>query len=186
MPSANPFLSMAYNNRWSNYRLDKACVLLSQSDFEAPRTGYFPSLRATLNHILIVDRFYLDAFEGGMLGSSVWSNPEPCETALVLLAAQSEVDERLITFVEPLDSVSLMRTVSLHFGSRVSSERVDRILLHLFQHQIHHRGQAHAMLSGTSVPPPQLDEFMLSGDAATRESDFRELDWSEELIWKGA
>ena len=40
-------------------------------------------------------------------------------------------------------------------------ERLDAVLAHLFQHQIHHRGQAHAMLAGTDVPPPQLDEFFL-------------------------
>ena len=41
------------------------------------------------------------------------------------------------------------------------SERLDLLLLHLFQHQIHHRGQVHAMLSGSSVAPPQLDDFYL-------------------------
>jgi uncharacterized damage-inducible protein DinB len=50
-------------------------------------------------------------------------------------------------------------------------ERVDRLLLHLFQHQIHHRGQIHAMLSGTHVTPPQLDEYYLDGDAALRAAD---------------
>ena len=43
-------------------------------------------------------------------------------------------------------------------------ERLDAVLAHLFQHQIHHRGQAHAMLAGTDVPPPQLDEFFLDWD----------------------
>jgi uncharacterized damage-inducible protein DinB len=38
-------------------------------------------------------------------------------------------------------------------------------------HQIHHRGQAHAMLAGTSVAPPQLDEFFLDYDASRREND---------------
>ena len=43
-------------------------------------------------------------------------------------------------------------------------ETIGNTLLHLFQHQIHHRGQAHAMLAGTSVAPPQLDEFFLEFD----------------------
>ena len=42
--------------------------------------------------------------------------------------------------------------------------RSDALLPHLFQHQIHHRGQAHAMLAGTGVAPPQLDEFFLDWD----------------------
>jgi uncharacterized damage-inducible protein DinB len=47
--------------------------------------------------------------------------------------------------------------------------------LHLFEHQIHHRGQAHAMMAGTPVKPPQLDEFFMSEDAPLREDELREL-----------
>ena len=43
-------------------------------------------------------------------------------------------------------------------------ERIGDILAHVFLHDIHHRGQVHAMLSGTSVAPPQLDEFLLDYD----------------------
>jgi uncharacterized damage-inducible protein DinB len=60
--------AMAYNNAWANHRLLAACAGLTQAEFEAPRTGFFPSIQATLNHILIIDRFYVDALEGGTLG----------------------------------------------------------------------------------------------------------------------
>ena len=62
-------------------------------------------------------------------------------------------------------------------------ERTDRLLLHLFQHDIHHRGQAHAMLAGTRVPPPQLDEFFSVGDAALRAPDLAALGWAEAEVW---
>ena len=62
------FQVQARNNAWANFRLLSACAALSQQDFEAPRVGFFPSLKATLNHILIVDWFYVDALEGGELG----------------------------------------------------------------------------------------------------------------------
>ncbi len=58
-----------------------------------------------------------------------------------------------------------------------------RLLAHVFQHQIHHRGQVHAMLSGTSVAPPQLDDFFRAADAGERARDFAELGWSESGIW---
>ena len=54
-------------------------------------------------------------------------------------------------------------------------ERLDRVLAHLSMHQIHHRGQAHAMLSGTRVAPPQLDEFLLANDAPLRAADLAAL-----------
>ena len=178
-----PFRVMAYNNAWANHRLLTACERLSQAAFVAPRTGFFPSLRATLNHILIVDRFYVDAMEGGTLGPEAWANREPCETANALRLAQYDVDRRLIAVVESLDAGALDRVVEVHRGARVQRERMDRLLPHLFQHQIHHRGQAHAMLSATAVSPPQLDEFFSAGEAPLRADEFAALGWTEELIW---
>ncbi len=82
MPASNllTLRTMAYNNAWSNHRLLSACAALSQSEFEAPRTSFFPSIQATLNHILTVDWFYVDALEGGTLGPAAWANPVPCPT----------------------------------------------------------------------------------------------------------
>ena len=53
---------------------------------------------------------------------------------------------------------------------------MDRVLLDLFQRQVHHRGQAPAMLGGTFVRPPQLDEFFLADEAALRAAEFAQLD----------
>jgi uncharacterized damage-inducible protein DinB len=185
MDAVLPYRAMAYNNGWANHRLLAACAGLSQSEFVAPRTGFFPSLRATLNHILIIDRFYVDAMEGGTLGPAAWAEREPCETAILLRNAQSEVDRRLIAVVERLDTAALDRFVDIHRGDRVQRERIDRLLLHLFQHQIHHRGQAHAMLSATEVRPPQLDEFFAADEAPLRATEFFELGWTEETVWAG-
>jgi uncharacterized damage-inducible protein DinB len=52
---------------------------------------------------------------------------------------------------------------------------VGDVLLHLFAHQTHHRGQAHAMLAGTPVKPPQLDEFFMSEELPLREAELRDL-----------
>jgi uncharacterized damage-inducible protein DinB len=186
MPDAQtlPYRSLAYNNAWANHRLLAACARLSPAELAAPRTGFFPSLRATLNHILVIDRFYVDAMEGGTLGPAAWADPEPCADIPSLRAAQDAVDRRLIAVVESLDADGLARIVAVHRGDRVQHERMDRLLLHLFQHDIHHRGQAHAMLSGTSVaPPPQLDEFFAAEEAPLRAGDFAALGFSEARIW---
>src|SRR5689334_977293 len=60
---AHHFVTMAWNNAWANHRLLAACARLSQQDFIAPRTSFFPSLKATLNHIVTVDWYYVDALE---------------------------------------------------------------------------------------------------------------------------
>ena len=181
-----PYRAMAYNNAWANHRLLTACARLSPDAFAAPRTGFFPSLRATLNHILIIDRFYVDAMEGGTLGPAAWADREPCATVAALQAAQAEIDQRLLRVVCALDAAGLGRTVAVHRGTRIQRERMDRLLLHLFQHQIHHRGQAHGMLSDTTVAPPQLDEFFSTGEARLRAEEFTTLGWTEETVWGGA
>ena len=62
------FRAMARNNAWSNDRLYAACRTLSPAAFAAERVSFFPSLVETLNHILTVDWYYLDALEDGGLG----------------------------------------------------------------------------------------------------------------------
>jgi uncharacterized damage-inducible protein DinB len=186
MPASHrqTFRAMAYNNAWANHRLLAACAGLSQAEFEAPRTGFFPSIQATLNHILVVDRFYVDALEGGTLGPAAWSNPVPYPTVATLRPAQAAVDRRLIAWCEKLDEPGLDRIIRVHRGTRVQTERADRLLLHLFQHQVHHRGQAHGMLSATPVPPPQLDEFFSLGEAPLRATEFAALGWTEGTVWR--
>ena len=58
-------------------------------------------------------------------------------------------------------------------------ERAVDVLAHLFQHDVHHRGQIHAMLAGTAVPPPQLDEFFLRQDAPLRAAEMQALGFGE-------
>ena len=61
---AGHFVAMAGNNAWANHRLLSACEALTAEEFAAPRVGFFPSLRATFNHILWVDQYYIDAVAG--------------------------------------------------------------------------------------------------------------------------
>ena len=179
------YRAMAYNNAWANHRLLGACSRLTQQEFEALRIGFFPSLKATLNHILVIDWFYVDGLEGGRLGPKAWANPEPCATVADLQREQAAVDKRLIAVCEGLVEPSLSRDVKINRDTRIQIDRCDRLLLHVFQHQVHHRGQAHAMLSGTSVKPPQLDEFFSIGEAPLRAAEFAALGWTEAMLWGG-
>jgi uncharacterized damage-inducible protein DinB len=177
------YRAFAHNNAWANHRLLTACASLSQQDFEAERTSFFPSLQMTLNHIYVVDLFYVDALEGGWLGPKAWENAIPCQSLAELKPAQAAVDRRLIAACDALTPDSLGTVVRVNRNTRVQTERRDRLLMHLFQHQIHHRGQAHAMLSGTAVKPPQLDEFFSIAEAPLRAAEFDSLGWTEETVW---
>ena len=179
-----PFRAFAHNNAWANHRLLTACADLTEAEFAAARTGFFPSLQATLNHIYVIDLFYIDALEGGWLGPRAWANEVPYPSLSELKPAQSAMDKRLLAICDVLTPELLDGFVRINRDTSVQVERRDRLLMHLFQHQIHHRGQAHAMLSETGVAPPQLDEFFAEGEAPLRAAEFAELGWTEETIWK--
>jgi uncharacterized damage-inducible protein DinB len=163
------FAALARNSAWSNRRLHAACAKLSQAELEAKRTSFFPTLQATLNHICAVDLYYVGALEGGRGDLALFDDPVTWPRMAELSAAQREVDARLVRFCESLDETRLARVVEIDRGDEgVWRETVPAVLAHLFVHQIHHRGQAHAMLAGTRVPPPQLDEFFLDYDRDRR------------------
>ncbi len=169
-------LRIARANRLANHRLHAACGALSHDEWMAPRVGFFPSIAATLNHVLIVDWYYLDAIEEGGRGVALFADRMPYADRQGLADAQRDADLRLIAFCERLDATgdeaALTKTVPLDRGSAgIKADRVDLMLSHAFMHATHHRGQAHAMLSGTSVPPPQLDEFIMLTDAPYRIDD---------------
>lgn len=188
-PLSHHLLTMAYQNAWANHRLAKAWCQLSQDELAAPRTSFFPSLRATLNHILTCDWFYVDALERELRGDEphpdcyvFFKDDEPHTLAADLMREQSHVDRRLIAYCEQMRDADLSRTVTIARDTPQYESRL-RLLSHLFEHQIHHRGQVHGMLSATSVKPPQLDEFFCVGESHLRAGDFAELGWTEALIW---
>lgn len=172
MDLVSHFRKMARNNTWSNHRLYAACAALSTGDFKATRTSFFPSLYATLNHILAVDHYYIDALTGGGRGPAAFSEYKPFDDITRLAAAQADSDQHLIAFCDSLGPADPARRVTTDRGKAGTfDETIGDLLAHLFLHQIHHRGQAHAMLSSTTVKPPQLDEYFLVFDAAARSPD---------------
>jgi uncharacterized damage-inducible protein DinB len=154
------FVKMAQNNAWANRVLFNACRALSDEQVWAARTGFFGSIGKTLNHIYEVDLYYLDALEVGGVGRAVY-NRDDIHDMSELHAVQLVVDGRLIQFCKDLAEATLTEMRETERVGEVVEERVDCLLLHLIQHDVHHRGQVHAMLSDAGVVPPQLDDFYL-------------------------
>ncbi|MEM9048066.1 MAG: DinB family protein [Pseudomonadota bacterium] len=155
------FLQQARNNAWANATLYAALAPLDPAAFAAPRPGFFPSLRETLNHIYEVDLYYIDALREGGQGRGVYVR-RPIEESAVLAAAQAASDAALCSFCAGLTPPSLQAVRLTERREGMVAERVDWLLLHLFQHQIHHRGQAHVQLQHAGLAPPQLDDFYLT------------------------
>jgi uncharacterized damage-inducible protein DinB len=167
---------MACNNLRSNHRLYRAVLALKPGEFEAERTSFFPSIRDTLNHILLVDLFYFDMLDEGGVGRAIGGRFKEFPDAASLAEAQAAFDRRLLAFCDGLSEADLDRRVATDRGEAgMIPERIGDLLAHLFLHDIHHRGQVHAMLSGTSVKPPQLDEFLLDYDLRFRREEMERL-----------
>jgi len=184
MTLAGQLRIQAHANHLANHRLHAAMAALDPAAFHAPRTGFFPSLAGTLNHILEVDQYYVGALHGDAGLAGHWSRFVPDATLPALVARQQASDERLILFCAALDEAGCERVVDMPRGTgRVQRDRAAHVLAHLFMHQTHHRGQLHAMLSGTAVAPPQLDEFLMPSDAQFRRADMAALGWVEEQVY---
>lgn len=154
------FRKMAQNNAWANQVLFNACRELPATEVWSPRPGFFKSIGRTLNHIHEVDLYYVDALESGGAGRSVYDRKDIVHL-LPLKKAQAGVDARLIRFAESLSDEMLAETRATERQDETTQERVDWLFLHLIQHDVHHRGQVHGMLSDAGVSPPQLDDFYL-------------------------
>jgi uncharacterized damage-inducible protein DinB len=173
----------AHANHLANRRLLGAIQTLPDGEFSAPRTGFFPSLAETLNHILAVDEYYIGALYGDAGLAAHYDAFTPARSVAELLPRQTRSDDRLIAWCERLDARGCDSVIDMDRGTHVQREQACHVLAHLFMHQTHHRGQVHAMLSGTPVKPPQLDEFLMPSDAKFRVDDMAALGWIEAAVY---
>lgn len=151
------FRRLARYNSWANRRLFGAVGKLDKTAWEAPRSGFFGSLQKTLNHILVADRIWLSRFEGHEHGIRTLDQILYPEFAALERARIAE-DERIERHLASLPAAKLGEELAYR-NMAGEDKRTPRglALAHFFNHQTHHRGQAHGMLSGTTVPPPPLD-----------------------------
>jgi uncharacterized damage-inducible protein DinB len=170
-------------NRLSNRRLHAAMAPLSHAQFHAPRVGFFPSLAQTLNHILLVDLYYIGALHREAGTRAALQGFQSYDDLAELARRQAASDERLIAWCDALDAAQLDAVVEMERDTFIQRDRVGHVLAHLFNHQTHHRGQVHAMLSSTAIKPPQLDEFMMPSEAHLRAADLAALGWSERAVY---
>jgi uncharacterized damage-inducible protein DinB len=155
------FQQLAAYNSWANARLYDAAVALPEELYRADVGVFFGSLHRTLNHLLLTDRLWLTRLTG------VGVQPKRLdeilyEDRLELARARIAEDARLAAVVGGYDAATLAQAHAYQTTSGMPQQQpLSDILLHLFNHQTHHRGQAHACLSiTTKQEPPSLDLLM--------------------------
>jgi uncharacterized damage-inducible protein DinB len=151
------FQMLAAYNRIANERICVACAELSDSEYKMPRQGSFGSIHGLLNHILLGDGIWIARFEGGGAATP------PLNTVLFedfsgLRAARIAQDAWIESFFAKLPAdFSGWSFPYVNNKGKDYVERADVAFSHFFNHQTHHRGQVHVMLSQTTVAAPSLD-----------------------------
>ena len=156
--SLENFRQLADYNDWANRRLYGAALAMPDEAYRR-RTGvFFGSLHGTLNHLLLTDRVWLKRLTGegehpNRLDAILFEERED------LLRARLAEDARLKRVIGGYSEADLGQAVSYQtMSGQPQRQMLQDILLHLFNHQTHHRGQAHACCSiVTGQEPPSLD-----------------------------
>ena len=158
---------LAAYNRWANARLAIAAFGLPDEAYRRDIGLYFGSVHRTLNHLVLTDRMWMGRIDGseeifGPLDLVLHEDRDK------LLRDRMATDERLIGLVDSFDIDDFEREYSYRNTSGASfTQPIGQILAHLFNHQTHHRGQAHSGLSLLGAAPPALDLLMFQRGAPT-------------------
>jgi uncharacterized damage-inducible protein DinB len=151
------FQMMARYNRLANERLYECCARLSDAERKKNRQAFFKSIHGTLNHIMVGDRNWMTRFEGGVASSSKL-DAILYESFDELRVARAREDERIERFAATLSEKFLDGEIAwINSEGNNYSGPIRVLLAHLFNHQTHHRGQVHDMLSQAGIATPVLD-----------------------------
>jgi uncharacterized damage-inducible protein DinB len=152
------FDTFARFNAWANQRLYEAVGAIDDDEYRADRGVFFRSLHGTLNHLLASDRIWMRRITG------TGDAPERLDAILFddfasLRAALEAEDRRIVDHVGRLTEAELAGVIRYRRVStpEVFEQPLGPALAHLFNHQTHHRGQAHAVLTGLGRAAPELD-----------------------------
>ena len=157
--------AMAVYNRWQNQNLYGVADGLSDEERRRERDAFFGSVHKTLSHLLWADRIWMSRFadvpkpEGGIPESvSLYPHWDG------LKRERAAFDETMIAWADGLDSASVAGDLTWYSGAQ--KREVTRpkwiLITHMFNHQTHHRGQVHCMLTQAGGKPQDTDLPMLA------------------------
>lgn len=156
-PTVRHFRMLASYNALANRRLYEACARLGDAERKEERPAFFGSIHGTLNHVLVGDRIWLARF-GGEEVPSTGLDAVLYEDFDELCRAREHEDERIEAFASGLTEGFLGGTIRyVNNAGKDYEDPVNLLVAHFFNHQTHHRGQIHDLLTQTDVPPPVLD-----------------------------
>jgi uncharacterized damage-inducible protein DinB len=151
-------MMLAAYNAWANQRVYEAAADLSKAEFARDTGAFFKSMRGTLNHLLVADRIWMKRFTGEGDAPTALDTTLYIDFAKLRKAREAE-DKRIVDWIGSLAEKAFAGrfTYMTVTDMRTISQRLAPALAHLFNHQTHHRGQSHMILTVLGRPSVQLD-----------------------------
>ncbi|MGH7048566.1 MAG: DinB family protein [Stellaceae bacterium] len=156
--------TMAAYNAEMNRRLYDAAARLSDAERQAPRGAFWGTIHGTLTHILWGDRQWMSRFDGWPKPATpIKQSAAMIEDFTELAVARQQADQRITRWAAQIDEPWLDQDLVWFSGAANREIRAPKRLLvtHFFNHQTHHRGQAHAMLTAAGEETGDTDLFLL-------------------------
>ncbi len=152
------FMMFAAYNQWANGRTYDAAALLSDEEYRRNTGAFFKSMMGTLNHIVAGDRIWMKRFTGEGEAPAALDAIVHADFAKLRATRETE-DSRIVKWIGSLSEKALEGrfTYMTVTDMRTISQRLAPALDHFFNHQTHHRGQAHMILTSLGRPSVQLD-----------------------------
>ena len=155
--------TMARYNRWQNQCIVGCAGKLTAAQRKENRGAFFGSVHGTLCHLMFGDRAWMWRFtKDDTLKPAIKSTGETATFIAdwdELLAGRAALDARIIDWASKLTDADLAGDLTYHSVSanRQSTKPMGLLVAHMFNHQTHHRGQVHALLTGFGLSPEDTD-----------------------------
>lgn len=158
---------MARYNAWQNRQLTEALGGLSDAELRKDRGAFFGSLMATLNHILWADTLWMSRFTPAVPAPDKAVPPQEfTPTFAVWSADRFRMDGAVRMWADTLKSLDLKRSL-LWYSNTLQADLeqpLELCVTHFFNHQTHHRGQVHAMMTDAGLNAPVTDLIFMPED----------------------
>ncbi|MBY0420755.1 MAG: DinB family protein [Parvularculaceae bacterium] len=152
---------MARYNRWQNQSCYREAARLSEAERKQDRGAFFKSIHGTLSHILFGDQIWLHRFAAtpAPRAKSIKESADAYPDFTSLTDDRVAFDDDIIAWANALDPAWLhgdLTWFSEALGREVTRSRA-LLVVHFFNHQTHHRGQVHALLTSVGLKPDDTD-----------------------------
>lgn len=160
--------TLARLNAWQNRQLTEALTGVSEDILRADRGAFFGSIMSTLNHILFADTLWMSRFHDRIPtppeGGPDHLNFTPTFSAWS--ADRFRMDGAIRMWSDTLRTLDMKRRIAWYSGTleRDMKQPLEQCIVHMFNHQIHHRGQVHAMMTAAGLRAPVSDLIFMPED----------------------